>query len=367
MIGATNILRVIALWLLIFGIALYAQVPVQAGKIKRRVLLLDFVNNQKDAKIEYLSQSVPESLIQPLSDTGFFEVLSRDLGNKLIQLQGIEASELFSDSRAVELGKQSGAEVVIIGNYTVIEGSVRIQAKAIDVLAESVSVTHATTGKLDATMFGKIDELASRMAEKMTTSLPPLEKRTIFSHQVILDKNRGEADTGIFIQIPVEDSGAYLNIAAAFDYPLGNANGPFGYGFGGQIMIGSSIWSKHFNPFFTAGYHVLMPGNKEIMYSGGVKANLQMLTYNGGAGLQYPLFVSKLLIRPFVAAGSHAGYIKPEVAEWFVVASLRLGAIVDFLFFGNKAVSFGLDATYLFEKRTSLLFLNSYLGLGVRF
>ena len=53
--------------------------------INRRVLILDFANQQKNDKYEYLEISIPEAYIEPLEKTGSFEIMNRNVWKKLIK------------------------------------------------------------------------------------------------------------------------------------------------------------------------------------------------------------------------------------------------------------------------------------------
>jgi hypothetical protein len=58
-----------------------ASTAAPADTIPRKVLVLDFVNQAKDTKSDYLSVSVAEALLDPLKKTGKFYLLPR--GNPL--------------------------------------------------------------------------------------------------------------------------------------------------------------------------------------------------------------------------------------------------------------------------------------------
>ncbi len=148
-------------------------------KINRKVLVLDFVNQNKMEAADYLSASIAEAMIDPLDKTGNFQTLNRDGGQETAKKLKIEKEKFFSEANATEIGKNGGAEVVVIGNFVAIGNKIQIQAKAVDVLTGRVKVSKSVNGKLDATIFDTIAQLCESMAAKMKSELPPISKREV--------------------------------------------------------------------------------------------------------------------------------------------------------------------------------------------
>ena len=67
----------IAALLSLTSISAQSSTAAPADTIPRKVLVLDFVNQAKDAKSDYLSVSVAEALLDPLKKTGKFYLLPR--------------------------------------------------------------------------------------------------------------------------------------------------------------------------------------------------------------------------------------------------------------------------------------------------
>jgi len=204
--------------------------------IPRKVLVLDFANQAKDTKSDYLSVSVAEALLDPLKKTGKFYLLPRQseptprynphpsgegysgqapisgsdrkkepgpstegltlFPNSSIKMEpgpsDSPVGELyrgsggttFDEGIARERGKAAGADVVVIGNFVSVGDRVQIQTKAIDVHTGQIAVAKTTSGKLDATVFDLIQKLANDMSAAMASALPPIPKQVVVTQQV---------------------------------------------------------------------------------------------------------------------------------------------------------------------------------------
>jgi len=160
--------------------------------IPRKVLVLDFANQAKDTKSDYLSVSVAEALLDPLKKTGKFYLLPRAstssaAGSNTVAIEGGALSlskGTFDEIAASERGKAAGADVVVIGNFVSVGDKVQIQTKAIDVHTGQIAVAKTTSGKLDATVFDLIQKLANDMSAAMAEALPPIPKQVVVTQQV---------------------------------------------------------------------------------------------------------------------------------------------------------------------------------------
>lgn len=189
---ATTPLRVVSeglcLLLLIYSQSPLAAEDLEGKKLLRRVVVLDFVNQSRDENSAYLSVSIAEAFIGPLQRTGQFEMLNRDLARKAAVRLKLDAGNIVDEDQAIEIGKVAGAEVVVMGGFVVVGKKVRMQAKAVDVLAKRISVSQNQMSKLNSGIFEKIDKLAEGMSAKMAAALPPLGERTLVA-QVKLEEN----------------------------------------------------------------------------------------------------------------------------------------------------------------------------------
>lgn len=164
-------IRQLTLTLFAFGSLHAADAPL----IKRKVLILDFVNkNKADQVNSYLVETIPDAMIDPLSATKSFEIMKRDAGKKMVMLKQVKADDLATEDVAIGVAKELGADVVVIGSYLVNNNEMLFQARAIEVESGRLAVSKSQRGAVGSNMFGLIDKLAKDLSTEMKTELPPI-------------------------------------------------------------------------------------------------------------------------------------------------------------------------------------------------
>ncbi|MBL8033762.1 MAG: hypothetical protein JNJ69_08690 [Leptospiraceae bacterium] len=240
--------------------------------VNRRVLLVNFVNQNKASSAEYLSVTVPEALIGPLQKTGSFEILSRDIAINTAKRLQITDADLFTDANAVALGKATAAEVVVIGNYVVVGNTVQIQTKAIDTESGRVKASQTAIGKTDGSIFDTVNKLALAMSADMKQNLPPLPQREVIRERAVYKEgDRGPtaseklrsswyfgAGAGANNLIDVEKNLGFGTLRSLYAGFLGQA--VWGKTLFPQLLVGAAhfvgfgsgdIWEKSFATFKT--------------------------------------------------------------------------------------------------------------------
>ncbi|MCK5527752.1 MAG: hypothetical protein KAJ05_11430 [Candidatus Latescibacteria bacterium] len=116
-------------WLLLAGIILGIVFGAETA-FCTRVAVIDFESIGDDPNI---GRGVTEIVRTELIKTGNYEVVERALLNKIIEEQRFQLSDLVDPSRAVELGKLLGADLILTGSVVKIGTSYTINARFIDV------------------------------------------------------------------------------------------------------------------------------------------------------------------------------------------------------------------------------------------
>ncbi|MDH4200645.1 MAG: CsgG/HfaB family protein [Spirochaetia bacterium] len=147
--------------------------------INRKVLILNFVNTRNSTDYAYLENSIPDSFLDPLDRTKSFEMLPRSIWEKLVADSKFKKEDAYKEDAAIEAGKFSGADVVIIGSFAALTDKVQIFAKAIELSSGRVMVSRTSSAPLDNTMFDSINKLTTEMTSQMKEKLPPLPQKTI--------------------------------------------------------------------------------------------------------------------------------------------------------------------------------------------
>lgn len=256
------------------GVCLVAGLvfPLHAEKLlPRRILILDFVNQKRDVSSEFLVQSIPDAFVKPLEETKSFEIIDPQKGRDLASKMGIASDRLYDIPVAAALGKKAEADIVIIGNFITIQGTVQMQAKAVEAASERVKVTDNAVTTVSGKLFDGINGLANRMSGKMKAELPPLPEREIVRYQKTNE----------------------LHVAAYGIYAL-----PLGSGFkdiyapqfGGYLQAGYSVYQKGsfvFSPVIGGSY--LKYGSKAGVFPA---FSLQTFSFLGGLDVGWNLYKS---------------------------------------------------------------------------
>lgn len=176
------------LLVLLTTVSLYSQAPAVGPMVKRKVLILDFVNKNKDDQINgYLVETIPDAIIDPLNATKSFELLPRDKSREIMNIAGLATDDLANETVAIDIAKKAGAQVVVLGNFLVSKSEMIFQARAIEVASGRLAVSKSQRGRISGNMFDLISKLAKELAKDMKNELPPIPQERIVE-QVIVGK-----------------------------------------------------------------------------------------------------------------------------------------------------------------------------------
>lgn len=164
---------------MIFSNAAFAAEAKKPQLVKRRVVILDFVNTQKAADFTYLEDTIPDSFLEPLDKTRNFELLPRSEWKKLIESGGFKKEDAAREDTATKAGKKLEADVVVIGSYATLNDHMQIFAKAVEIPSGRIILTRTKSVPLDSYMFDSISKLAEEMSFIMKDKLPPMEQKVI--------------------------------------------------------------------------------------------------------------------------------------------------------------------------------------------
>ncbi|MDH5718511.1 MAG: hypothetical protein OEZ22_12870 [Spirochaetia bacterium] len=165
---------------------IYAEEPSakEEKMVNRRVLILDFVNAQKNANFTYLEVSIPDAFLEPLDKTKSFELLKRNVWQKMVKAKQFDQQDAYDEDVALEAAKKAEADVVVIGSFVVMGPEMQMLSKAIEVSSERVMVSRQKKTAIDSNMFTAISELANEMSDEMKEALPPLQQKVLVQERV---------------------------------------------------------------------------------------------------------------------------------------------------------------------------------------
>ncbi len=116
---------------------------------------------------------VSNEMINQLVGLQRFRVIERSAMEKIVSEQKIQASGVVDDRSAVKLGKIAGADALVIGSITVIDGKVKVSARLVDVeTAETIVAQDAVS---ENTGHESVDRTVSNVATLLFNELPIIE------------------------------------------------------------------------------------------------------------------------------------------------------------------------------------------------
>jgi TolB-like protein len=154
-----------------------------------RVAVIDFESIGDDPNI---GRGVTEIVRTELIKTGNYEVVERALLNKIIEEQRFQLSDLVDPSKAVELGKLLGADLILTGSVVKIGTSYTINARFIDVKTGMAKRAEAIRGNeineltyMSGQLIGILEQEVKPAPvvppEKRPSVVPPEEPQERFS------------------------------------------------------------------------------------------------------------------------------------------------------------------------------------------
>lgn len=139
-----------------------AQTPERTGRV---VLVLPFDNRSGQAPLAWIGDSFPDTLNQRLSSSGFLTITNDDRHYALEHL-GLPADFKPSRATTIRIAQTLDADFVVVGNYTINQSRISVQAQVLDVHNLSMSKPLADSSEL-ARLFDVENALAWKVARQI--------------------------------------------------------------------------------------------------------------------------------------------------------------------------------------------------------
>ena len=135
----------------------------------RKVAILDFENISRKADYNSLGKALSAMLITDLKNNIHpkkIEFFERSQLNNLLVEQKLQKSKNFDPKTAVNFGKLSGVNFVIVGSVFILDGNCNFSAKMIDVETSKIILAKYVSGKIEAWL-----QLKSQLADAISIQL----------------------------------------------------------------------------------------------------------------------------------------------------------------------------------------------------
>lgn len=144
-------------------------------KNAKRVAILYFDNSGGEASLDKLKKGLADMLITDLSNIQMLNIVERDKLEALLKEQKLNNTKEFDPSTASKVGKLLGAQIILIGGYFEMMGSLRIDARFIDVETGKILKSDGVDGET-ASFFKIQKQLSWKIIKNMDTKITDEEK-----------------------------------------------------------------------------------------------------------------------------------------------------------------------------------------------
>ncbi|MDH4199284.1 MAG: CsgG/HfaB family protein [Spirochaetia bacterium] len=336
------------------------QQVAETGKlVNRRVLILDFVNTSNASEYAYLETTIPDTFLSPLNQTKSFELMSRSIWHEMINTHKASAKDAFNEKTALASGKTYGADVVVIGNFTITTDAAVINTQVVDISSGKIIISKMKTAKIDGNIFTAISELAQELGNELKEKLPPLPQQLIVKERVKYLKEYERQKENPKAKPLAEETNVewshkkiLLSFSQGFDIDVLNLQK---YGLGMQGSVGFNV------AFYTENqvYFGVALDFAEIFSGATVIGRVPVLDTFASVG--YSLLVHRWLYTVDVGAGYFLMPISTGIT-YNPFLNSNIGA--QYLVLKNFSIGFNLNARVFYDQPSPLFFSGISLVLG---
>jgi TolB-like protein len=144
----------------------------------KRLAIIYFDNSGGEPSMDKLKKGLADMLITDLSNVSMLDIVERDKLEAILKEQKISNSKEFDPNTAAKVGKLLGAQMILTGGYFDMMGSMRIDARFIDVETGKILKSDGVDGV--STSFFKIQkQLSWKIINNLDIKLSDEEKKEL--------------------------------------------------------------------------------------------------------------------------------------------------------------------------------------------
>ena len=142
----------------------------------KRIAIIYFDNSGGESTMDKLKKGLADMLITDLSNINMLNIVERDKLEAILKEQKLNNSKEFDPSTASKVGKLLGAQIILTGGYFEMAGSMRIDARFIDVETGKILKADGVDGTTSS--FFKIQkQLSWKIINNLDIKLSDVEKK----------------------------------------------------------------------------------------------------------------------------------------------------------------------------------------------
>ncbi|MDD5066228.1 MAG: PorV/PorQ family protein [bacterium] len=133
----------------------------------RRIAVLHFENTSRSSDLEYLSQTIPESISTYLARQTNLRIMDRQKVEDKLKSLSVNLSDFRSDSEMQLLGKLLSVDTVISGSYVDVSNQIRINTRLVDTGSGDVIVADQLQSEMNKDIFVLLDRTSQYVLTKI--------------------------------------------------------------------------------------------------------------------------------------------------------------------------------------------------------
>ncbi len=153
--------------------------PVLAAPVTLAIGYFD--NNSGDPSLDPLSRGLADMLITDLSNVQALQLVEREKLNLALDELKLSKTSFIDPKTALALGKGLSARYLLVGGYTVVKDTMRLDARFFDVQAGTVLFSEGVSGKKDD-FFALEKELVDLVIKALSLKVSIAEKSRLRSN-----------------------------------------------------------------------------------------------------------------------------------------------------------------------------------------
>ena len=144
----------------------------------KRLAIIYFDNSGGDPALDKLKKGLADMMITDLSNINMLNIVERDKLESILKEQKLNNSKAFDPNTASKIGKLLGAQIILTGGYFEMMGSLRIDARFIDVETGKIIKSDGVDGQV-ASFFKMQKQLSWKIIKNMDTKITDEEKKEL--------------------------------------------------------------------------------------------------------------------------------------------------------------------------------------------
>jgi TolB-like protein len=164
------------------------ETPIQEVDYKPYIAVFPFEDANARTEFTKLGQSLTEMLITSLINEDKFNVMERVQLEKILKEQSLSQTGVIDAETAIEVGKLSGLEAVVVGSISQLKTSIEADARLIEVeTGKALAAASSSVNRVDD-IRGLANDLASQLSAKAHLIVPEADTTKVKNPEIEMQK-----------------------------------------------------------------------------------------------------------------------------------------------------------------------------------